>query len=244
MNYKQKPFAVFDIDGTLIRWQLYHLLAEKFIQNGYFNQEQIELIEKFKNKWLTRDSRESFNEYEKELVINMELTFPKIPADKYKEMSVEVFKENKDKTYTYTVNLINDLKRKGYLLFLISGSMEEIVEQIANYFNFDDFAGSKLIINKNKIDRHDLVMTHQNKALILNEFIKKYSASKTGSIGVGDTDGDIEMLKLVEKPIAFNPNLRFYKFAKLNHWDIVIERKNVVYTLNYSDGKYQLANSD
>ena len=29
-----RPFAVFDIDGTLIRWQLYHAIADALAKKG------------------------------------------------------------------------------------------------------------------------------------------------------------------------------------------------------------------
>ena len=32
---KGRPFAVFDIDGTLIRWQLYHSIADTLARLGH-----------------------------------------------------------------------------------------------------------------------------------------------------------------------------------------------------------------
>ncbi|GAI32477.1 unnamed protein product, partial [marine sediment metagenome] len=33
-------------------------------------------------------------------------------------------------------------------------------------------------------------------------------------VGVGDTESDIAFLKMVEKPICFNPNKKLYQYAK------------------------------
>jgi phosphoserine phosphatase len=49
------------------------------------------------------------------------------------------------------------------------------------------------------------------------------------------------MLEFVEHPIAFNPEDTLFEKAKTAGWDIVIERKNVVYTLKEKDGSYLLA---
>jgi len=52
-----------------------------------------------------------------------------------------------------------------------------------------------------------------------------------GSVGVGDTESDIAFLKMVEKPICFNPNQKLYQYAKRAGWKIVVERKDVIYHL-------------
>ncbi|MFH1671614.1 MAG: HAD-IB family hydrolase, partial [Candidatus Portnoybacteria bacterium] len=53
----------------------------------------------------------------------------------------------------------------------------------------------------------------------------------TDSVGVGDSESDIAFLELVKKPICFNPNSRLYHHAKSAKWKIVVERKDVIYTL-------------
>ena len=74
----------------------------------------------------------------------------------------------------------------------------------------------------------------------MKEFINWHNCSLKDSIAVGDSDSDIPMLSYVEKPIAFNPSRELYEHAKLNNWDVVIERKNVVYKLRPSNQGYIL----
>jgi phosphoserine phosphatase len=33
-----KRFAVFDLDGTLVRWQLYHALVDRLAKKGYLGE--------------------------------------------------------------------------------------------------------------------------------------------------------------------------------------------------------------
>ena len=50
------------------------------------------------------------------------------------------------------------------------------------------------------------------------------------------------MLEAVKHPIAFNPDQKLYDIAVKQGWQIVIERKNVIYTLEKKqDGLYVLA---
>jgi phosphoserine phosphatase len=52
-----------------------------------------------------------------------------------------------------------------------------------------------------------------------------------GSYGVGDTESDISFLKLVEHPIAFNPNQNLKSAALKEKWAIVVEKKDVIYEI-------------
>jgi hypothetical protein len=46
---------------------------------------------------------------------------------------------------------------------------------------------------------------------------------------VGDTDADISMLNLVQRPIAFNPNKELLEHALQNDWEILSEHKDTIY---------------
>jgi phosphoserine phosphatase len=48
---------------------------------------------------------------------------------------------------------------------------------------------------------------------------------------VGDTEGDIPLLESVSRPICFNPNQNLYSYAKRMNWEVVVERKDVIYTI-------------
>jgi phosphoserine phosphatase len=49
------------------------------------------------------------------------------------------------------------------------------------------------------------------------------------------------MLSMVKQPIAFNPTKELFKTAQQNGWEIVIERKNMIYKLEVKNGSYVLA---
>ena len=65
----------------------------------------------------------------------------------------------------------------------------------------------------------------------LQAFCNEHNLTLEGSIGVGDTAGDISFLELVENPICFNPNQPLHTAAVERGWKIVIERKDVVYEI-------------
>ena len=233
-----RPFAVFDIDGTLIRWQLYHAIADSLAKDGYITPESYRGIKESRMAWKRRQGG-SFSQYEMQLIGVYEDVLRTLTPAQMARAVDNVFEEYKDQVYTYTRDLIADLARKNYLLFAISGSQTEIVAKVAEYYGFNDYVGTVYhLVNERYTGRKTVNAHHKDK--VLRELISKHGAGYKGSYGVGDSASDIAMLELVEQPIAFNPELQLYKHAKLSGWRIVIERKNVVYELGKNDGKYQL----
>lgn len=235
-----KKFAVFDIDGTLVRWQLYHAIADAIVRLGYSSVEEFQKAKSARMKWKKRTHSEAFKEYEQTLVETVDKMLLSLTVDQFNRASEAVFEEFKDQVYTYTRNLITELKKDGYLLFAISGSQEEIVGKITEYYGFDDFVGSTYIREGDGFTGEKIVRTH-GKDKLLADLVKKHSAGYQGSVAVGDSAGDISMLEVVEQPIAFNPERKLYEHAKKRGWKIVLERKNVVYELKAENDQYLLA---
>src|SRR3989344_3226681 len=139
---KGRPFAVFDIDGTLIRWQLYHAIADAMVKRGYIAPYTYQAVREARMDWKRRSGSGSFKAYEKQLIDTYEKDLMELTSEQFMKAADTVFKEYKDQVYTYTRDLIEDLKKKGYVLFAISGSQVEIVEKIAKYWGFRDWVGT------------------------------------------------------------------------------------------------------
>lgn len=238
-----RKFAVFDIDGTLIRWQLYHAIADALVRRGYISPDAYSAIRDARMEWKRRAHPEAFKTYEQQLVELYQKAIGQLSVESFHEAADAVFDEYKDQVYIYTRDLIMSLKKDGYLLFAISGSQSEIVEKIGRYYNFDDFAGTSYLQQDGKFTggvKAALGAKHK----VLAGFIAKHKADIAGSIAVGDSAGDISMLEAVQTPIAFNPERKLYDYAARKSWKIVIERKNMVYELEGHDGKYQLVKTN
>lgn len=236
-----RPFAVFDIDGTLIRWQLYHALADELVRMGRLDADQFQKVREARMNWKKRTNNLSFETYEQTLIKLLDVAITGISVTDLEQAGNKVLLEYKDQVYTFTRDLIRDLAFKNYLLFAISASPSEIVGLLAAHYGFNDFGGSVYETKDGFFTgKIDLLMSEQ-KPIYLNQLVTKHDASWQGSIGVGDSQSDIPMLSAVELPIAFNPNKALYEQAVAKKWPIVIERKNMVYKLEYSSGSYLLA---
>lgn len=225
-----KKFAVFDIDGTLIRWQLYHALVDRLAKKGYLGAGVYEALQKARMEWKVRSGEDGFYEYENELIRIFSESAEGLDESIFLKIVDEVFEQYKDQVYTYTRDLIAKLKAEDYFLIAISGSHKELVEKIAKYYGFDDFVGTEYSRKGAKLKSDVFVASHHKKEL-LEEMIKKHGLSLEQSYAIGDTLSDAPMLSLVKNAIAFNPDKKLYKLALENNWQIVVERKNVVYEL-------------
>lgn len=235
-----RPFAVFDIDGTIIRWQLYHAIADEMARQGSFAPDKYKKVRAARMAWKRRAHQDSFDEYEQTLVDTFNQALANIEVEQLRDACWKVIDEYKDQVYTYTRNLIEDLKAKGYLLFAVSASQDQIVKMLASHYGFDDARGSVY----ETIDGHFTgqvdVLRSERKPIALQELIDAHGATKHGSIGVGDSESDIPMLDRVERPIAFNPTKGLFDYAEAKGWQVVVERKNVIYQLGPEHGSYLL----
>jgi len=234
-----KRFAVFDIDGTLIRWQLYHAVVDELGHQGYIDKKAYADIKQARLIWKRREHQEAFLQYEKQIIESYDSAITAIGVKKFNEVVEQVFDEYKDQVYTYTRELIKELKAKDYVLLAISGSPKEAVGLIAKHYGFDDFIGSTYHHKDGQFTGKKIIAARDKKSE-LNKLIAKHHLSLTGSIAVGDSENDIALLEMVDRPIAFNPTVQLYNIARKNGWQIVVERKNVVYELEPKGGDYQL----
>lgn len=235
-----KKFAVFDIDGTLIRWQLYHAIVDKLAKNNMLGEGAHAQLKAARMAWKKRDHPEAFKVYERTLITIYESALTSIKLEKFDSLVDEVIGEYKDQVYTFTRGLAVKLKKQGYFLIAISGSHHELVAHIAKNYYFDDYIGTQYERVDGKFTGKKFVAS-KNKQLLLVNFIKKHNLTLEDSYAIGDSVLDIPVLAMVEHPIAFNPDKDLYQEAVNHRCPITIERKNVIYQLHYKDGNYTLA---
>lgn len=128
---KQRKFAVFDIDGTLIRGGLYRQLVLKLIDAGAITEEHGNIVQQKLLSWKRRESKNAYDEYEMSLITAIASSLTNIPAAVLDEAAESIAREELDHVYTYTRHRLRELKRDGYFLIAISGSQQELVDPFA-----------------------------------------------------------------------------------------------------------------
>lgn len=227
-----KKVAIFDIDGTIFRSSLLIELTEKLITSGIFSAKVRKIYVRSYKNWLDRNG--SYEKYIDAVIKAFEQSIKGKSHKKVSRIAKGVIEDQQNRTYRYTRDLVGALRRKKYYLLAISNSPREIVEPFCKRLGFDKIYGRVYEVGKNgkftgKVLYADLI---SDKAKILERAINKESLTLNDSIGIGDTESDIPFLKLVETPICFNPNLALYRYAKNNGWNVVVERKDVIYQMS------------
>ncbi len=226
----QKKFAVFDIDGTLIRWQLYHAIVDELAKAGHIPKPVYKDVKQKRMAWKTRQHQNSFKEYEKTVVEAYENALPTIKPAVFDALAEQTAQTYTSQVYTYTRDLIAQLKSDGYVIIAISGSHKELLDHVAPQYGFDDWIGSTYHRDGEAFSGKKFIASF-DKASSLKKLIDKHSLSLHDSYGVGDSKSDAAFLRLVDNPIAFNPDQMLLEIAKTENWTVILERKNVVYTI-------------
>ncbi len=240
MDKQGRKFAAFDIDGTLIRWQLYHAIADKLVSLGFIAPVKFQAIKDARMVWKRRENTESFKQYEMKLVEIYGEILAEVSEEQFEKAAQAAFDEYKDQVYTYTRSLLKELKTSGYVLLAISGSQSQVISKMAEYYGFDDFVAKQDKYENGRFVGQGTTPIF-NKDKVLKDLVSRHELSFEQSIAVGDSASDIKMLELVEQPVAFNPEKELFDHAKAEGWKIVIERKNMVYELNKAGKGYELA---
>jgi len=228
---RKKRLAIFDIDGTIFRSSLLIELVEKMIEVGLFPKNAKKEYEREHILWLDRKA-----DYEGYINAVVKVFTKYLKGVSYKEflkIGEQVVNDKKDRTYIHTRDLVEDLKKKGYFLLAISQSPKGILDKFCKQLGFDKVYGRIYELGPQdgftgKVTAEHLIA---NKANVVRRVLEKENVTLKGSIGVGDTEGDISFLELVDKAICFNPNEKLLRYGKLHNWDVVVERKNVIYEL-------------
>lgn len=225
-----KPLALFDLDGTFFRWQLYHELVFELKNQGVFATETAERLDTALVEWQAK--RRTWRDYEDEVIHALEPRIKDLSVELLERTASTVVSRSGHKVYNYTKQLQESLKAQGYYTLAISGSQQEIAEIFAKQYGFDACIGALYARTGDHFSGEIIRYVPGRKHEIIQEYLKDHSdLSLAGSVGVGDSEGDISMLELVERPIAFNPSSGLLDIAKERGWDIVIERKNIAYLI-------------
>ncbi|MBD3379563.1 MAG: HAD-IB family phosphatase [Candidatus Omnitrophica bacterium] len=184
MKYK---LIVFDIDGTITR----HISSWRYIH------EELDLWDVLARKYQEQFLAGKIN-YRR---------FCELDAAHWKGMEVRRLYEVFEKV-RYSRNAakaLKKLKKDGYKLAAISTGLQFITERVKNEFKFDYVAGNRLNVRKGKLTGGVRInISHGAKGRTVRSILKKFGLKPSQMIAVGDSEGDIPMLKMAGFSIGFN----------------------------------------
>lgn len=232
MKKGKRKIAVFDVDGTIFRSSLLIELTETMIDEGILHESVREKYKKEKLRWA--DRRGSYEAYIQAVVDVFSEAVKGIHQKDFNQAAKIVVGRHRDRVYRFTRDIISELKKKRYFILAISKSPQVILDEFCGTLGFDQVYGTVYEVDKSHRmtgKYPDGINEKSYKANLLKRVMENENLTIRDSIGVGDTEGDISFLEVVENPICFNPNLKLYTRAKKKKWKIVVERKDVIFEL-------------
>ncbi|MBM6861511.1 HAD-IB family hydrolase, partial [Clostridium saudiense] len=161
-----------------------------------------------------------------------------ISKEQIEHVAKKVIEQKGDRVYTFSRERIKWHQDQGHIVIAISGSPYELVKEMSQKYNMDDFKGTIYKSDENNNYTGDVIpmWDSQSKEKALLEMKEKYDIDLSASYAYGDTAGDYTMFKLVGIPYAINPTKELLNKItndkeindKIN---IIVERKDVTYKL-------------
>lgn len=228
---EKRKVAIFDVDGTIFRSSLLIQLVDQLIKDGAFPKAAEVAYERERQKWLDREG--DYEAYVNALVLGFRKYLKGVHYAALADAAERMVGVRWKQTYRYTRDLLPELKKKGYFLLAVSHSPKTVLDKFCPRLGFDKVYGMVYEIGPQELFTGRVVDEHliYNKANIVKRAVETENLTLARSIGVGDTESDIPFLEMVAQPICFNPNMKLYKAAQRMKWKVIVERKDVIYTI-------------
>lgn len=236
-----KKAAFFDIDGTISREGLISEMFKKMIKYELIdNSKWYNEVEPAFTRWDRRMG--DYDSYLQKMVDIYTETVKSTSSFHIAYIAKKVIEQKGERVYTYTRDRIKWHREQGHVVIAISGSPIELVREMSQKYEMDDYRGTVYQIGPDGIYNGEIIpmwdSASKQKAIL--EMTEKYGIDLSQSYAYGDTNGDLTMMKLVGNPFAINPTRELLSHILQDselkrRVSIIIERKDVTYRLNVND---------
>ena len=237
----KKIAAFFDIDGTIYREGLITEVFKKIIKYELVDEKH--WYNEVRPAYLLWDKRQGdYDTYLTKMVDIYVEAIKGISKEQIEHVAKKVIEQKGDRVYTFSRERIKWHKDQGHIVIAISGSPSELVKEMSDKYNMDDYKGTIYKIGDNNNYTGEVIpmwdSVSKEKAIL--EMHEKYNIDLSQSYAYGDTSGDYTMFKLVGIPYAINPTKELlHKITNDKEIDskinIIVERKDVTYKLKSSN---------
>ena len=124
--------------------------------------------------------------------------------------------------YAEPLRLVQQHRERGERVYIVSATLQEIVQHIADDLGFDGAIGSTCEIVDGVYTGRSLRATHgETKADALRELAATEDIDLAASTAYSDSYTDVPFLEVVGHPVAANPDRRLRAIARERGWQVV-----------------------
>ena len=216
----KKTVAFFDVDGTLLKSTIVHYyiwmrstkvprLLRLVWLVGFLPKIAYYLI-------LDRISRTRFNQV-------FYRNYRGMDAAEVKALSVEMFETYlRPKIFSEAVSEIQEHQQQGMMTVLVTGSLDFIVQPIADYLSVDVVLAPQLHEQGGRFTGELTTppLIGERKAEVMREFATQHEISLKDCYAYGDSQSDLPMLECVGNPVVVNPGKALRQKALDSGWEL------------------------
>ena len=217
---RKKTVAFFDVDGTLLKSTIAHCYIWLRSAKLPFLLKQLWLVGFLPRivYYLVLDSisRSRFNEV-------FYRNYRGKRAAEMKTLSTEMFERYlRPRIFSEAVSEIEEHKRQGTAVVLVTGSLDFIVQPIADYFAVDAVLAPKLREQNGRFtgELTTAPLIGAEKAEAMRSYADQHEISLEDSYAYGDSQSDLPMLECVGNPVVVNPGKVLREKARAAGWEM------------------------
>lgn len=210
-----KKIGLFDIDGTIYDGYLIFPLSKYFVKKGLISNEVLTSLKNAATRY--RAGKQGYEFTQKQV---NKILIEGLRGRRYTNITslAREFIDSQEKNfYKYVKPLLSNLK-KLYDVYFITGEFQFIAKACADKFGVKGYRSAVCEVEDDIISgkvSKDLAYSEEKRDVVL-PLLEKYSVA--GSFAVGDSVGDVEMLKLVENAFCINPSEGLKEVANERGW--------------------------
>jgi HAD superfamily hydrolase (TIGR01490 family) len=216
----QKTVAFFDVDGTLLKSTIVHCyIWMRSLQMPFF----------LKHLWLIgflpkivyylildSISRTRFNQV-------FYRNYRGLEVAEMKAVSTEMFETYiRPKIFSEAVSQIQEHKEQGTAIVLVTGSLDFVVQPIADYLTVDAVLAPQLHEQGGQFtgELTTAPLIGEEKAKAMRNYADRHEVSLEASYAYGDSQSDLPMLECVGNPVVVNPGKALREKAIKSGWEL------------------------
>lgn len=212
----QRSIALFDIDNTMYDGFSYFALLEKHVNEQLISAQVLDTANKIMQKYRLKQQ-----DYETTIVELLDIYAKGLKNVAYQPVlrSTLEFYRNSTKFFAYVEPTIEAL-RSTHDITLVTGEPQFVAQAVAKVFDIETYYSSEYEVQHGvftgKVSRY--LGSRHEKHNAITHLTKEYNFKD--SLAFGDSEGDIEMLQVVQHAICLNPTPGLQALAKENRWHL------------------------
>jgi HAD superfamily hydrolase (TIGR01490 family) len=210
------PAAFFDLDRTLLRRSSALALAPAFRSAGLISRGQLAKAAAWQLLFMLRGAGHDAvkRAAEDALVVLRGFT----PEEMQELVAGSMELVLRPLVYAESLDLVERHRKRGEPVYVVSATLQEIVEAIADDLGFDGALGTVCEVVDGKYTGRALRALHAGAKA---ECIRELGHDLAASTAYSDSHTDLAFLEAVGHPVAVNPDRTLRRIARHRHWPVL-----------------------